>query len=253
MADEALDPAQFYTGIVAECYAALRGSVPDPEIYAKFVASSGEPALELGCGDGDPLIALRERGLDVEGLDSSADMIARAQQRADELGIEVRLHCCTIEDMHLDRTYRSIFLAGPTFNLITDDDLAQRSLNNIAAHLEPGGRVLIPLFIPQALPPNVFGVWREHTSDDGTHMRFQVVDARYDEASRTQIATTRYELTRDGETHRVERPWELHWHTQASFAEMVERAGMRVHSIVNNAGQLATDHDLEFTFRLTTR
>ena len=82
-----LDPAQFYTGIVAECYAALRGSIPDPELYARFIASSGEPALELGCGDGDPLINLRQRGLDVEGLDSSPDMIARARKRADALGV----------------------------------------------------------------------------------------------------------------------------------------------------------------------
>lgn len=251
MSDDIVEPSQFYTGIVAECYGPLRGSVPDPDAYAAFVASSGEPALELGCGDGDPLIALRQRGLNVEGLDSSADMIARAQARADALGIEVRLHCCTIEAMQLGRTYRSVFLAGPTFNLIIDDDAAQRSLDNIAAHLEPGGRALVPLFIPQPLPPSVFGVWREHTSEDGAHMRFQIVDATYDEVARMQVATTRYELTRHGVTEQLERPWELHWHTQESFAAMAARAGLRVHAIINGSGQTAADSDVEFAFRLT--
>ena len=246
-----LDPAQFYTGIVAECYAALRGSIPDPELYARFIASSGEPALELGCGDGDPLINLRQRGLDVEGLDSSPDMIARARKRADALGIEVRLHCSPIETMKLDQTYQSIFLAGPTFNLIIDDALVQQSLDNISAHLKPAGRALIPLFIPKPLPPSVFGVWREHTNDDGTHMRFQMVDARVDDLAQVQVATTRYELTKAGSTSIVERPWVIHWHTQTGFAAMVAKAGLKVHSVVTNVGTSAGPSDDEFTFHIT--
>ena len=39
-------PADFYTGIVVDVYASLRGSVPDSDIYAAFIAGSGEPALE---------------------------------------------------------------------------------------------------------------------------------------------------------------------------------------------------------------
>ena len=246
-----LDPAQFYTGIVAECYAPLRGSAPDPNIYARFIATSGEPALELGCGDGDPLIDLRLRGILVEGLDSSADMLHRAQRRADAHGLQVRLHCSTIEAMQLGQTYRSIFLAGPTFNLIIDDTLAQRSLDNIAAHLTTGGRALVPLFIPQPLPPQVFGVWREHTSDDGILMRFQIVDEKLDAKTQTQVTTTRYELTRDGVTSTVDRPWMIHWHTQAGFSAMVAKAGLLVHSIVNNNGGPAVPDDTGFTFRVT--
>ena len=46
----------------------------------------------LGCGDGDPLLALRAEGLDVEGLDSSADMLDRCRVRADAAGLDVVLH-----------------------------------------------------------------------------------------------------------------------------------------------------------------
>ena len=56
-------PSNFYTGIVADVYAALRSVVPDPRPYGRFIKTFGQPALELGCGDGDPLLALRERGL----------------------------------------------------------------------------------------------------------------------------------------------------------------------------------------------
>jgi hypothetical protein len=44
---------------------------------ADFIAQAGRPALAL-CGDGYPLFELRERGLEVEGLDSSAVTTATA-------------------------------------------------------------------------------------------------------------------------------------------------------------------------------
>src|SRR6478735_4388662 len=51
---EGVDPADFYTGLVAELYAPLRSGTPDADRYVRFVREHGEPALELGCGDGDP-------------------------------------------------------------------------------------------------------------------------------------------------------------------------------------------------------
>ena len=82
---------------------------------------AAEPALELGCGDGDPLLTLRAAGLDVEGLGSSADMLAKLRQAAEQLHLDVTVHHSTIEDMDLGKTYRSVFLAGPTFNLLIDE------------------------------------------------------------------------------------------------------------------------------------
>jgi hypothetical protein len=51
-----IDAVDFYTGIVVDVYRPLRGSVPDPRVDARFIDKWGEPALELGCGDGDPLL-----------------------------------------------------------------------------------------------------------------------------------------------------------------------------------------------------
>jgi SAM-dependent methyltransferase len=115
------EPALFYTGLVADLYAPLRSSgPPDPRPYLRFVRESGEPALELGCGDGDPLLDLRARGLDVEGLDASPDMLARCRANAAARGLVVTLHESTFETMELPRRYQSIYLAGPTFNLLVD-------------------------------------------------------------------------------------------------------------------------------------
>ena len=106
-----IDPSLFYTGLVAELYAPLRSVTPDPEPYARFIARWGEPALELGCGDGDPLLELRARGLDVDGLDSSPDMLARCRRAAATRGVDVVLQQQSMQTMELGRRYRSIYIA----------------------------------------------------------------------------------------------------------------------------------------------
>jgi trans-aconitate methyltransferase len=230
-----VDPALFYTGIVAELYAPLRGAGPvDPAPYARFIERSGQPALELGCGDGDPLLQLRSRGLDVEGLDSSRDMIDRCRVAAAALGLDVTLHLQRIEEMQIERPFRTIFLAGPTFNLLPDDETAQRALLRINDHLTADGSVLIPLFIPQPTPVHMLGRARSHVTDDGTTMQLTMLSERRDEVARTQTTVLRYEL-QTGQHHQVdERPWLLHWFTQDGFRELAGAAGfgtVRIRSV----------------------
>jgi trans-aconitate methyltransferase len=249
---EAIDPALFYTGIVAQLYAPLRSSgAPDPEPYARFIAASGQPALELGCGDGDPLLALRARGIDVEGLDSSRDMLERCRLAAAERGFTVTLHEMSMASMELPRRYRSIYLAGPTFNLLVDDDTAWHALARIRAQLEPQGSALIPLFVPQPLPAAAIGVPRTHLTEDGVTMRVTVVSAAHDDEARVQTTVLRYELESHGHLVSEERPWVLHWHTQEGFRQLVGDAGLLVADVVAADGGPVGPDASQFTFWLT--
>lgn len=247
------DPADFYTGIVAELYAPLKSSSTDPEPYAAFVADAGEPALELGCGDGDPLIELRRRGLDVEGVDSSADMLARCRDRAAAAGLDVVLHHQRMEALDLPRRYRSVFLAGPTFTLLPDDRTALRALRAVRAHLADGGRALVPLFVPAPTPAEDFGRVREATAADGARLRFSIRSEERDEAARTQRSRLRYERHADGDTTVVDRPWLLHWHTPASFRALATEAGLTVTAIEDDNGRPAPDDATDFRVVLERR
>jgi SAM-dependent methyltransferase len=184
-----MEPSRFYTGLVADLYAPLRGHVyDDPEPWHQFIVDVGEPALELGCGDGDPLLALRERGLDVEGVDSSPDMIARCQAAA-----------------------------------------AERGLTAIRSHLTADGQALIPLFIPAPTSPDQLGTPRELRTADGTVIRVTPIDERVDERERTRTTLLRYERRRpDGSVEQAERPWVLHWYDPDQFARLTAEAGLAI-------------------------
>lgn len=246
-----MDAADFYTGIVAQGYALLKSESFSADRYADFIAASGEPALELGCGDGDPLLELRRRDLDVEGVDASADLLARCAARAAEAGLDVVTHQQRFEELDLGRTFRSIFLAGPTFNLLPDDDLALRALRRLRKHLTEDGTALVPLWIPSPAEDDAFGTTKEATADDGSRLTFSALGEDYDAARRTRTTQLRYgRHTADGDEV-IERDWIIHWHTQESFTELAREAGLQVADLTDLHGSPVTGDEEQFVFTLT--
>jgi SAM-dependent methyltransferase len=238
-----VDPADFYTGIVAEVYGPLKSFSQDPEPYAAFVQGAGMPALELGCGDGDPLLELRRRGLEVDGVDSSADMLDRLRRRADEEGVRATVFHQRMEALRLPRRYRAIFLAGPTFTLLPDDDVALAALRGIRAHLAEGGTALVPLFTPAPTPPEQIGRVRTAAAPDGAELRVSVVAEQRDETARTQTTLLRYERHHRSDSSVVERPWILHWYTRDRFEKLATTAGLTVTAATDPDGKPAPAGD----------
>ncbi len=96
--------ADFYTGIVTDVYAALRSTTFDAGRYLEFVRDAGQPALELGCGDDGPFLELLRRGIDIDGVDSSQDMLDRCQAQADIEGLRIATYCQPMQDLALPST-----------------------------------------------------------------------------------------------------------------------------------------------------
>lgn len=244
-----MDAADFYTGLVAELYEPLRGSAPDPRRYAELVRRFGEPALELGCGGGDPLLALRLAGLDVEGVDSSPDILEVCRAKARAAGVEVTLHAQRMEELALGRAYPLIYLAGPTFNLLTDDATAHRALERIRAHLSASGVAWIPLFVPE--PLTEIGLTRTATDENGDAISVTFLSQERDEVARTQRTLLRYQRTRHASTESLDRVWELHWHTREGFGALAASAGLTVTAVLDDDGQPAAATATDLTFVLT--
>lgn len=223
-----MDAADFYTGIVPDVYRALRSTTFDAAPYLKFVRQAGQPALELGCGDDGPFLELVRHGVDIDGVDSSQDMLDRCHSRAAAKNLEVVTYCQPMQELTLPRTYRAVYLAGPTFNLLPDDDTAYRALKSVAAHLQPGGQVMVPLWIPGPTPEREFGRTQAADAVNGVTARYTVESEDYDETRRTRRTHTLYELSSDHHTERVRRDWIIHWHTPDGFAELARAAALEV-------------------------
>lgn len=235
---------------MAELYAPLRSSTPDADLYAAFIDAVGEPALELGCGDGDPMLELRGRAIDVEGVDSSPAMLERCRTRAEEQGVDVVVHLQRMQDLDLPRRFRSVYLAGATFNLLTTDEDALETLRRIRAHLDPDGAALVPLFIPTATGPGRLGQPVEATEPDGAVIRVTAISEARDEARRTQQTVLRYERISDEGHVAEDRPWTIHWHTQEGFAALAAAAGLRAAAVLDEHGKPASPEDSTFAYWL---
>jgi len=243
-----VDPANFYSGIVVDAYARLKSISFTADRYRDFVVAHGEPALEIGCGDGQPLLDLCAEGLEVEGVDSSADMLRRCRKNALRRGIEVRLHHERVEDLHLGRRYPSIYFAGPTFTLLPDDQSARRALEAIHRHLVDDGMGLIPLWVPASTPVEELGVCRSADDGLGVEVRYTPMSEKTDPVSRTRVTSTRYERVTATDRQVTEREWIIHWQTLSSFRQLCRDSGLDVVQLIDDeTGSAATDDSTEFT------
>lgn len=223
--DEA--PERFYTGLVAELYEPLVSEHARADDYVPFLERSGTPALELACGSGLPLVDLVARGFPVHGLDSSRDMLDRCRARATARGLDVTLHLGEMQSFSLPYRYRSVFLAGASFTLLTTDEDARAALARIHSHLEPGGSALIPLEIPdlEAVRAGV-GRFREAVTTAGDRLRVGLLAFDASEEGRTLSQRLRYErIPATGASEVVEREWRRRWWSQEQFRDMLEAAG----------------------------
>lgn len=241
--------SQFYTGLVADLYDALVSERSRAADYAPFLQRAGTPALELACGSGQPLLDLVAQGYEVEGLDASADMLARCRAGAASRNLSVTLHQGAMQQFALPRRYKAIFLAGASFTLLTSDADALATLRCIHAHLEPGGSVLIPLEIlglERAL--RAAGQWRESVAADGSRLRFGVISALPGPDDRAVICRLRYERLVPGRAPEIlERDWVTRWWGQDQFRGMLHAAGFAKVTLVAPEGRRALSEDRVFT------
>jgi len=229
-----VDPAGFYSGIVVDAYATLKSSRFDPQPYAEFIARHGQPALELGCGDGEPMLDLCAAGLQVDGVDSSLDMVQRCREQAERRGLAVEVHHQRVEDLTLQRQYASIYFAGPTFNLLADDETALRGLASVHAHLTDEGAALIPLWIAGPTPPQELGVTRSTGDRAGTELRYTPLTETYDQERRTRTTNCRYERITAAGTEVADRQWVIHWHSPSSFRGLCDEVGLEIRGLVDD-------------------
>lgn len=242
----------------------------DLEFFREALLDDGQPGLEIGCGTGRLLVPLVEDGLDVEGLELSSEMLELCRQKAAQHGIEVTLHQQDMRSFELPRRYRCIYVPFFSMQVFTELDEARRTLERFHHHLEPAGRVIVPLFLPwksdagrEPSPADEWCLRREGVDpDDGALVRVWE-RAQYDFDAQVKRAVFRFEVVRDpeasaaaantGEESAVAASEEydvaIGWFTQEQFASMMADAGFgEIRILHEHTWEPAEADDPSFTF-----
>ncbi len=145
---DGFDPAQSFGPEVAQRYDdQLRGDEAETVDLLAGLAGAG-PALEFAIGTGRIALPLAERGIGVDGIELSSDMVARLRDKPGGAALHV-----TMGDMAratAPRKYPLVYLVFNTiYNLLTQDDQV-RCFENAAQHLTDDGVFVVEAGVPWA-------------------------------------------------------------------------------------------------------
>jgi SAM-dependent methyltransferase len=179
--------------------------------------AGGGRVLEFAIGTGRIALPLAARGVPVVGIDLSNAMVARLREKPGGDAIDVTIG--DIATTRVDGTFSLVYLVYNTIGNLTSQAAQVACFRNAAEHLDPGGRFLIEVGVPdlQRLAPGE------------TILPFHVGESRwgfdeYDVA--TQSLTSHHLEIVDGRAERFSVPFRYAW--PAEYDLMAELAGLRV-------------------------
>ena len=130
----------WHYGVTARWWAEFNTSGPEIDYFRRY--AEDQPALDLACGTGRLLLPYLRDGLDVDGCDVSADMIALCREAAEREGLEPSLYVQPKHELDLPRRYRTVFMCG-ALGVGSTRAEDQEALRRVYDHLEPGGTFVL--------------------------------------------------------------------------------------------------------------
>ncbi len=193
-------PELEYVGLMALAWDPLRGDTSDWEDRRWFlglIQERGAPVLDIGCGTGRLLLDFLARGIDIDGLEISDDMLTILRAKATEAGLDVsgRLYRQPMQAMEIPRRYRTIIVPSSSFELVLDLDDAREAARRFFEHLEPGGTLALPFYTYDRPADDT---WTDEAAlPDGSRIR-RTSRAWVDPDARLEHTDDCYELLVDG-------------------------------------------------------
>ena len=214
-------PQNLFTGRAAEGYDLGSLDMYEPGLLAAtadFLAAMarGGRALEFGIGTGRVALPLRERGIEVWGIDISADMLAQLRLKPGADAVVT-----TVGDFATARVPGEFSLVYVVYNTI-GNLLEQRewvdAFRNAARHLNPRGRFVVELWLPdlRRFPPGAAALPFDVSPG---HVGFDTLDVA------TQTGVSHHYFVSGDIAGRFDSPFRYAWPAELDL--MAEIAGMR--------------------------
>jgi len=225
----------------------------DVEYYTGLLAEVSGPILEPATGTGRVLIPLLEAGHQVEGLDSSPQMLACCRQHCRDRGLDPVLREGDMTIYVRLAAYEAVIIPAGSIALLDGRKATLQALACFRDSLVPGGRLLVD--VPARRPAaghEGMRYWQR-----GSHLwTLHTLHTEYEPAASQTTRFLRYDKWQDGtlcmtelQTFRLQ-----HWSCQ-EFADLLAEAGF-THILVTadyqDACTAGTASDF-WTFNATAR
>jgi SAM-dependent methyltransferase len=109
------------------------------EIIRKETAGKVRTILDLGCGTGNHVFRLANRGYSVTGVDRSEDMLAIARLKAQESNLDCSFVHSDIRTFKSNKKFDVIIMMFAVLGYLTDNADIEKALATVRKHLKPDG------------------------------------------------------------------------------------------------------------------
>jgi SAM-dependent methyltransferase len=208
-----------FAAVYDEVYAQeAEPSVVEPIAEVLAELAHGGAALEFAVGTGRIALALSARGVSVTGIELSPHMAERLRAKPGAGAVSV-----IVGDMatsRVDGSFTLVYLVANTIMNVTTQDEQLAVFSNAAAHLEPGGRFVVSVIVPQPCAAPDGGKGRVFTLDPD-HVGIETFDDPVG-----QIAWSHHWMEVGGRLVKHSAPYRYVWPSELDL--MARLAGFRL-------------------------
>lgn len=210
-------------------------------LYQRLAAQAHGPILELAAGSGRVAVPLAAAGADVTGVDNDPQMLDLARtkwQRSSAAG-RFNLIQHDLTTLALEQQFALVFIALNSLLLLNGRAAQERALKVMRAHLSPGGRAVVDVWLPTADDLALYDgrpalEWLRTDTETGERVAKTTI-ARYEAATHTATLTTIFDVARlEGAERRITREDEISFITRDDLVAAARNAGLQPETIAGD-------------------
>lgn len=220
----------YYSKLSTEVYGVdkpIGTSFGDVEFYLDRLAGINGRILEPATGTGRMLVPLLENNFEVDGFDSSQDMLEMCRKNCEERGLKPNLFEADMVTFSLNMEYEAIVIPAGTFLLMHERDASLRALKNFHTHLKDGGKLVVDLYLPTE---NTVGhsTLRSWELENGEVITLETTTNEIDHINQYSVAHNRYERWKCGKLLDTElERFAMRWYGVEEFRTILQNHGFR--------------------------
>jgi Methyltransferase domain len=192
--------------------------VLNPIVDRLAVLADGGKCLEFAIGTGRVALPLIARGLNVDGIEYSPDMLQQLRNKPGGKDVSVALgDMATVE---MGKHYALVFLVFNTIMNLTSQKQQVQCFRNASKHLVAGGKFVVEVMIPalRNFPPGAIAVPSDISK---THLGFDTYSVADQKLSSHHVT-----IANDGKAVHHVHPFRYVWPAELDL--MAELAGMHL-------------------------